>query len=64
MDLHMPLMNGFQAMGILKKMIENKEISPMRIVACTGAVTQQEVKKAVNAGFDGVLAKPINNEAL
>ena len=64
MDLNMPLMDGFAAQSMLKKLIDRGELRPFRIVACTGAVTQQEVRKTVSAGFDDIIAKPISNEEL
>ncbi len=50
MDLNMPLMDGFKAQALLKQQIDQGELRPFRIVACTGAVTQQEVRRTVEAG--------------
>ena len=64
MDLNMPVMDGRMAQSLLKQQMDAGELRPFRIVACTGAVTQQEVRRTIEAGFHDIIAKPISNEDL
>ena len=64
MDCGMPVMNGFEATQEIKRMIEQKEISPTSVVAVTsyeGATIEQECK---DAGMDEYLNKPVSIERL
>lgn len=55
MDLKMPVMNGFEATKLIKK------INPsLKIIAQTAYSTQADKNKAIDAGCDYVISKPIN----
>ena len=43
LDCNMPEMDGYEACKILNKMIKNKEIKPINIVACTADITQLNI---------------------
>jgi two-component system, cell cycle response regulator DivK len=60
MDLAMPIMDGVAATKRIREIIKNEKVS---IVALTG-FANTSLEKAVEAGFDGVLIKPLHYEAL
>ena len=59
MDLNMPQMNGDEASNILR----NHSISTP-IIAFTAAVVKDELEKALAAGMNDYLTKPIDKDAL
>jgi signal transduction histidine kinase/ActR/RegA family two-component response regulator len=59
MDLHMPNIDGFEACSIIRQ--TNPDIP---IVALTAAVLKDEVKKALDAGMNSHLAKPLDHVQL
>jgi PAS domain S-box-containing protein len=60
MDLHMPLMNGFEA----TEFIRNKMNSQIPIIALTADVTTADLKKCKAAGMNDYLAKPLDERKL
>ena len=59
MDCNMPIMNGYDTCIKLKKMMSNKEINPIYLVAVTADITKQNIKKCKISGFQKILAKPV-----
>jgi signal transduction histidine kinase/CheY-like chemotaxis protein len=59
MDMHMPLMNGYEATGIISGLRPE-----LPILAQTAFVLPDDVKKCYAAGCTGYLAKPIRKEHL
>lgn len=59
MDLQMPEMNGYEATQILKK-----KYPDMPIVAQTAFAMSDDREKALDAGCDDYLAKPIKSKDL
>jgi len=57
LDIHMKPLDGF---GVLEQMRNHPRYRYTRIVALTASVMNEEVKRLRTAGFDGVIAKPIN----
>ncbi len=57
MDIEMPVMNGVDAMKILKS---DPLTSHIPIFAWTGLVYDSNVKKLLAAGFDRFIPKPLN----
>jgi len=58
MDLKMPLIDGYKAMKMIKKIRPN-----LIIVAQTASSSEKDIRKITTSGFDDYMIKPINNEA-
>jgi len=59
MDMQIPLLDGYEA---AKQIKANKEISNIPIIAITSFAMIGDKEKAMNAGCDGYIEKPINPE--
>jgi PAS domain S-box-containing protein len=59
MDIHMPVMNGYQATKIIRKMDET-----LPIIALTASVLAKERAHVQEAGMSGFLEKPIELQKL
>ncbi|NJO91892.1 MAG: response regulator [Chloroflexia bacterium] len=59
MDIKMPYMNGYEATNEIKKINPN-----IAIIVQTAYVTEEEMKKAKEAGCDGFITKPIDENEL
>ncbi len=57
MDIHLPGMNGIEA---LAKLRAAPETSAIPVLAFTASVMPQDRRQITSAGFDGFLSKPIN----
>jgi two-component system cell cycle response regulator DivK len=57
MDLSMPVMDGFNAVRILREM---PETSAVPVLACTAHDTANHKVQALSVGFNEVLTKPID----
>jgi signal transduction histidine kinase/ActR/RegA family two-component response regulator len=53
MDLRMPVMDGFECTGLIRK-----KGSAIPIIALTASAFEDEKEKALSLGFDGYLTKP------
>lgn len=57
MDMHMPIMSGHEAVALLRE----SDYTGL-IVALTASAMVAETNKAMNAGCDSVIIKPISEE--
>ena len=57
MDIHLPGMNGIEALGQLRADPETRGIP---VIAVTASVMTHDRQKVLAAGFDGYQAKPIS----
>ena len=57
MDIHLPGMNGIDALKVLRA---DPATSTIPVIAVTASVMQQDRKLITEAGFDGYVGKPIN----
>jgi two-component system cell cycle response regulator DivK len=57
LDIHLPEEDGYQ---VLTRLREDARFSDTRVVAVTADVSDVNLSRAKNVGFDGFLAKPIN----
>jgi len=59
MDIQLPGMDGLSATRILKK---DSSLKELKIVALTSHAMEGDEKKAIEAGCDGYIAKPIDTK--
>lgn len=57
LDIHVLPLDGFAMLSLLR---QHESYSDKMVVALTASVMNEEVKKLKEAGFDGVLAKPLS----
>jgi two-component system cell cycle response regulator DivK len=57
MDIHLPGMNGIDALRVLRGEAATAAIP---VIAVTASVMQQDRKQITEAGFDAYVGKPIN----
>lgn len=57
MDIRLPYEDGY---GALKKIRESPKLTKTLVVAVTAESSDQQMKKAQQAGFNGFLGKPLN----
>jgi two-component system cell cycle response regulator DivK len=57
LDIHLPEEDGYE---VLSRIRESKHFRNTRVVAVTADVSNANLNRAKEAGFDGFLAKPIN----
>lgn len=63
MDVHMPMIDGIEATKIIRDMESNTE-SHIPIIALTASAMKTEKKRALEAGMDAIISKPIDFERL
>src|SRR5579864_59821 len=56
LDIHIKPLDGFEMLNLLRK----NGFADAVIIALTASVMSQEVAQLKTAGFDGVIAKPVN----
>src|SRR5688572_8882277 len=57
LDIHMEPMDGFAMLNLIRR---HAKLGRVPVVAVTASVMSEEVRRLRDAGFDGVIAKPIN----
>ncbi len=57
MDINLPGMDGFEALGLLR---QNPQTRAIPVIAVTASVMADQVHRLKEAGFDDYLTKPIN----
>ncbi len=60
-DIQMPRLDGY---GVLKALRADPALSALRVVALTAFAMQGDRERAIDAGFDGYITKPVNIVAL
>jgi len=63
MDCQMPVMDGFETTKILMRMMENKEIPEIPVIAWTANNTQEDIQRCHECGMKDHLVKPTSAEA-
>ncbi len=56
LDIQMPGLDGF---GVMRKLRQSPELAALRIAALTASAMRGEEEKALAAGFDAYITKPI-----
>lgn len=68
MDMHMPVMNGFEAIKNIRRLegkttaITNQKKTP--IIALTASTLEEDIERCLQAGADGYLIKPLKRDML
>ncbi|HLA44698.1 MAG TPA: response regulator [Aggregatilineales bacterium] len=57
MDIRLPYEDGYQA---LQKIRANQRLKDTLVVAVTAEASEEQMQKAMEAGFDGFLGKPLD----
>jgi signal transduction histidine kinase/DNA-binding response OmpR family regulator len=63
MDVQMPVMNGYEATMQIRKE-RRKDLQDIKILAMTADAFAEDVRKAMDAGMNGHIAKPLQIESL
>ena len=63
MDVQMPVIDGYQATDIIRK-LDNKKLANIPIIAMTANAFEEDKKRALESGMDDYLSKPIRAETL
>lgn len=59
MDVQMPVMNGYEATRVIRRM-ENRELASIPILAMTANAFEEDKQQALASGMNGHIAKPID----
>ena len=62
MDIHMPVMDGFEATRLIREWESKERLLPAAIIAVTASVFEEERKDLFNSGCDELLRKPFGEE--
>ena len=63
MDVHMPVMNGYEATRLIRAM-DDKDKNKIPIVAMTADAFAEDVRACLDCGMNGHIAKPIGMDRL
>ena len=63
MDIQMPNLNGYDAAGRIRRM-EDPEKANIPILAMSANAFKEDIQRALDAGMDGHIAKPIDTEKM
>jgi signal transduction histidine kinase/CheY-like chemotaxis protein len=61
MDVHMPVMDGFEATRTIRR---DQRFNGLPIIAMTADITAEDRARCLDAGMDGHLTKPVNTDEL
>lgn len=64
MDIQMPIMDGLQATREIRKNASRKDAKSVPIIAMTANAFDEDMKKSIESGMNGHVAKPIEIEKL
>jgi CheY-like chemotaxis protein len=59
MDIQMPIMNGYESAAAIRS-LGREDLKQIPIIAMTADAFAEDVKKALEAGMNGHIAKPID----
>ena len=64
MDISMPVLNGYQATKRIRQMEQRSGLIPTPIIAITAHAMEDDEQRALSAGMDGYLTKPLAMKSL
>lgn len=62
MDLQMPVMDGYEATRVLKRMMSNEEIADIPIIALSANDSEDDKAKCREVGMKDHLSKPLKED--
>jgi len=63
MDVQMPIMDGYEATSVIRS-LSREDAKQIPIIALTANAFAEDVQRALDAGMNGHIAKPISKKAL
>ncbi|CAD8210920.1 unnamed protein product [Paramecium octaurelia] len=60
LDINMPIMGGIETVKVIKRMMQNRIIKKVYVIANTGFSDLETKEKAYDAGIDYFMTKPLN----
>jgi two-component system, sensor histidine kinase and response regulator len=64
MDVHMPVMDGYEAMRAIRQWELQQQVQPTPIIALTASVLEEDIRASLSAGANTHVGKPVRKEAL
>lgn len=64
MDIQMPELDGIAAVGLIRDFEHQNDLKPLPFVAFSAFTFDDDIDKAINAGFNDYLAKPVKKDQL
>lgn len=64
MDIQMPVLDGMSALKVIRKVEDDAKARHTRIIACSAYTDDRSMTQFMRMGFDGVLPKPVDPEAI
>jgi len=64
MDLHMPVMDGLDAMSAMRRFEQAENLAPTPILALTADAVDANLARCLQSGYSGVLTKPLTRAQL
>ena len=64
MDIQMPVMNGYEAIRLMRQWEQQQQHSETPILALTGNTHEGDMEKAREAGFTAHVTKPLKKHSL
>jgi CheY-like chemotaxis protein len=64
MDLQMPVMDGYEAVEKIREFENNHNQPPLPIIAFTASILKEDIKRAMKAGCNSHISKPVKKKKL
>jgi len=64
MDIHMPVMDGYDAIRVIRQWERQQQVRPTPIIALTASVLEEDIRASLGAGANTHVGKPVRKEAL
>lgn len=64
MDVHMPVMDGYEATKKIRSFETDNHLDPVKIVAMTGSAMEEDEGLCISCGMDQYLSKPFDRDDL
>ncbi len=64
LDIMMPVMDGLEALSLIRKLEKNADVTKSKIIMTTGNYDAQSISEANRNGCDGYFIKPVSPDAI